>query len=265
MTKRIISASYKDDTPAFFSEEFFADYRKGYRTLTSKYGPMRVSLKPEDTLCFVFWTKNPSDHFIQNMASLRSPFYIQWTITPYDNDIETNLPPKDVVVERFKHVSRLTDGHVVWRYDPIIASPTLTPEYHAAKFEELAAKLEGYSHTCVISFMDEYGKISRECRETGMRAPTLQEIHRISSAIAQSAARHGFRVQTCAEAKYNLSQFGIHEGACIDADYIENTLGVAVPETVKHPGSFRRCLCVLNTDIGSYHRCLHGCKYCYAK
>lgn len=266
MSKRIISVSYKDDTPAFFSEEFFADYAAGYRDINTKYGTMHVSLRPEDVFCFVFWTKNPSDHFLKHIDDLKSPFYVQWTITGYGKDIEKNIPDKDIVMQRFKTLSeRIGKSRCVWRYDPILMAPGLEVDWHVKRFEEMAANLEGYTGRCVISFMDSYAKINKECVRIGMRPPTYDEIQKVSESIAKSAARHGMTVQTCAERKYDLRRYGIVEGACIDGDYIEHEFGVELPEKNKKPGTFRPCLCILNTDIGSYHRCKHGCEYCYAK
>ena len=85
--KRIISASYKNDIPAFGSEEFFYNLKKGYVETKTKFGISRISLRPEDVYCIVFWTKNASEHFLQNMRTIQSPWYIQWTITTYEKDL----------------------------------------------------------------------------------------------------------------------------------------------------------------------------------
>lgn len=266
MAKRIISVSYKDDTPAFKSEQFFRDLEKGYRDLPTKIGTMRVSLLPKDVYCFVFWTKNPSDHFINNMMNIRSPFYIQWTITGYDNDIETNMAPKEEIISRFQKVSNLLGPErTIWRYDPILMNAKYTVEEHIRRYTEMAQKMKGYTRTCVISFMDEYGKISQNVKAGEMRAPRLDEIHAMSKAFAEMARKNGLKIQTCSEGTYDLTEYGIHEKACIDSKLIEELSGEKLPEAIKKPNSFRRCSCAVNTDIGSYHTCKHGCKYCYAK
>lgn len=266
--KRIISASYRNDTPAFKSEEFFRDLRNGYTVVRSPYGDRRISLRPEDVFCFVFWTKNPSDHFLQNMKLLRSPFYIQWTITGYGKDIEPNVLEKfgpEGLLERFKAVSKMVGPkRVVWRYDPIFISRTYTVQRHKETFEKMCATLQGYTHKCVISFMDEYGKIKDQVRSGVMRAPTPDEVNDLASFIGPTARRYGITVQTCSEGGYDLTPYGIREAPCIDAEFIEKEFGVSLPEAVRKPNSFRRCLCAVNTDIGSYHVCTHGCKYCYA-
>lgn len=266
MAKRIISASYKDDTPAFFSEEFFENVRRGFTLVDTRYGKKAVSLLPNDVHCFVFWTKNCSDHFIQHMQTLKSPFYIQWTITGYDKDIEPDVPDKDTVMERFRTVSKiLGNRHVIWRYDPILINGRYTVDHHLRRFAEMAGYMKGYTERCVISFFDEYGKIKDEIRSGLMRKPTLDEIHVLAEGISRTAAENGMKVQTCAERGYDISRYGIHEGPCVDAAFIESEFDITLEESIKKTDSFRRCDCAVNTDIGSYHRCRHNCKYCYAK
>lgn len=279
MTKRIISVSYKDDTPAFHSEEFFESYRKGLALVDTKYGRKAVSLRPEDVHCFVFWTKNPSDHFIKHaLTELQSPWYMQWTITGYDKDMEPNVPDKATVIERFKKASLAINPHkdrddnepldprrIWWRYDPVLISGKYTVEWHKAKFAEMCRALEGYTSRCVVSFLDEYGKISSLVRFGALRAPTTAEVHELARSFGETAARHGITIQTCSEGQYDLTAYGIHEAPCIDAAFIEEEFGITLPQDIKTPGSFRRCQCAVNTDIGAYHRCRHDCKYCYAK
>lgn len=264
--QRIISASYKNDIPAFGSEDFFQNLRKGYVEITTRFGKSRISLRPEDVYCIVFWTKNTSEHFLQNMQSIRSPWYIQWTITGYDKSIEPNVPEKDAVLKNFKRVSRVIGPErTMWRYDPIFISKKYSVEYHKALFANLCAELEGYTKRCTVSFMDEYGKIASLVKAGVMRAPTNQEVHELAAYMAEEAARHGMTVQTCSEGQYDLTRYGIKEAPCINADFMEKTFGLSLPEQVKKPNSFRRCLCAVNTDIGAYHTCKHDCAYCYAK
>ncbi len=264
--KRIISASYKNDIPAFGSEEFFQNLRKGYVEITTRFGRSRISLRPEDVYCIVFWTKNTSEHFLQNMQSIRSPWYIQWTITGYNKDIEPNVPDKSKVIENFRYISSLLGPErTMWRYDPIFISGKYSVDYHKKAFARLCSLLHGYTTRCTISFMDEYGKIAPLVKAGVMRAPTLDEINSLAEDMAKEAALHGITIQTCSEGQYNLTRYGIHEAPCVDAEFMEKTFGLFLPEQVKKPNSFRRCLCAVNTDIGAYHTCKHDCAYCYAK
>lgn len=264
--KRIISASYKNDIPAFGSEAFFAALERGYTEMNTKLGVSRVSLRPEDVYCIVFWTKNASEHFLSNISSLQVPWYIQWTISGYHEDIEPNVPAKRTVIENFRRVSRAVGPkRTMWRYDPILISERYTVDYHKRAFAKLCSLLHGYTERCTISFLDEYGKIAPLVKQGVMRAPTTEEIHELSKFMSAEAARHGMTVQTCSEGKYDLTAYGIKEAPCVDAEFIESVLGVTLSEQVKTPNTFRRCLCAVNTDVGAYHTCRHDCAYCYAK
>ncbi len=266
MAKRIISASYREDIPAFRSEEFFSDLERGYTFIQTKAGRMRISLLPEDVYCFVFWTKNPSDHFIEHMKDIKVPFYIQWTVTPYGKDIEPNVPGLFELLMRFEEVSKAVGPErVIWRYDPICMSREMTVKWHCQTFESMCRMFEGLTHKCVISFMDGYGKISDVLRKGILRIPGGEEVLDIAKSFGKTAAKHGLTVQTCSEGQYDLTAFGIREAPCVDPVLIERLTGETLPARIKTPGSFRPCQCAVNTDIGSYHQCKHGCIYCYAK
>jgi hypothetical protein len=74
--------------------------------------------------------------------------------------------------------------------------------------------------------------------------------------------RYGMEVQSCAEER-DLSPYGVLPGACIDAAYIKDVLGVQVG-AAKDPSQRPACRCVVSKDIGAYDTCLFGCRYCYA-
>jgi hypothetical protein len=88
------------------------------------------------------------------------------TITPYGKDIEPNVPDKDAVMETFCRLSEIVGGNSMgWRYDPILLNQTWTVERHIEAFSSMAAKLAGFTKTCVISFIDLYEKVKRNYPE----------------------------------------------------------------------------------------------------
>lgn len=264
--KRIISASYRTDIPAFQSEKFFEDYKKGYTNMITKVGRIQISLRPEDVYCIVFWTKNTNKHFLDNIKKLRSPYYMQWTITGYGKDIEPMVPDKEEVIRNFISMSEsIGQERTIWRYDPIFISDKYTVEYHLDTFRSMCESLGRYTQKCVISFMDEYGKIQDLVRKGILRAPTTKEVHTLAKGMADIAELYGISIQTCSERQYDLTCYGIEEKPCIDAELIEKLAGETLPKSIKRTDSFRRCNCAVNTDIGSYHTCEHDCLYCYAK
>ncbi len=54
---------------------------------------------------------------------------------------------------------------VAGRYDPIFISETYSVERHISEFEHMAEQLAGYTHSCVISFIDLYEKTKKNFPE----------------------------------------------------------------------------------------------------
>lgn len=106
----IISASRRTDIPAFFSEWFMNRLAEGYALIPNPRNPNRlgrVELSPDNVDCIAFWTKNPIPMFdkFSTLTAMGYSFYIQFTLTPYDNTVETNLPPKPELLQAFIEMS----------------------------------------------------------------------------------------------------------------------------------------------------------------
>ena len=66
------------------------------------------------------------------------------------------------MVGAFKHLSRLIGKEkTILRYDPIILTAEIDPNFHYKNFELLADKLATYTDRCIISFVDMYRKAER--------------------------------------------------------------------------------------------------------
>ena len=93
----IISASRRTDLPAFYSEWFLNRLKSGFilvRNPFNKNQIKRVNLNREQVDCIVFWSKNP-DKMINKLNQFNTfniPYYFQFTVTSYDQTIETKLP-----------------------------------------------------------------------------------------------------------------------------------------------------------------------------
>lgn len=83
-----------------------------------------------------------------------------------------------------------------------------------------------------------------------------------ASRFACIARKCGLEIVTCAE-EIDLSEYGITHGACIDREYISRLLGCELKGR-KDPGQRQECGCMESVDIGTYHTCRNGCRYCYA-
>jgi len=266
----IISASRRTDIPAFYSEWLLNRLREGYVLVPNPRCPSRysrVELSPQVVDCLVFWTKNPSPMLprLAEITALGYPFYFQFTLTPYERDMEQNLPPKEILLKTFQKLSTMLGSErVVWRYDPVILNADLDIEYHLGQFERMAAALEGYTHRCIFSFLDLYPKVRRAMSlalaQEGKEADETA-MERIAQGFSAIARRHRLGLFTCCES-VDLSPYGIRPASCIDQGMIEEILQCKI-FAKKDPNQRPSCGCIESVEIGTYDSCPHGCIYCY--
>lgn len=223
----------------------------------------KIVLSPDVIDCIVFWSKNPKP-MLPRLDELKDyMYYFQFTINAYDKGFEVGVPRKEGIINTFKELSeKVGPKRVIWRYDPILLTEKMDMDYHIRYFEEIAKRLEGYTDTCVISFVDLYKKTQSNLKDTQAREPSLREMFELAARMFLIAKKYGITIQTCAE-EIALESVGIKHGKCIDNALIEDLLGVKLVVS-KDPNQRKECGCVQSIDIGEYNTCAHGCKYCYA-
>lgn len=258
----IISASRRTDIPAFYSDWFFNRLEAGFVCSRNPMNPRlisRIALNPDAVDGFVFWTKNPGP-MLDRFSLLKDyPYCFQFTLNAYAQDMEPGIPSKnDVIIPAFQRLSRIIGPErVIWRYDPIILTPKYTAEYHIHYFEELAKRLSGYTHKCIISFVDMYRHLGQQFLPLG-----TAEIFRLAGPFSETTRKYGMVLETCAEC-IDLAQFGIGHGHCIDGELFEKLTGQPLLRN-KDKNQREECGCMASIDIGMYDSCGNGCKYCYA-
>lgn len=262
----IISASRRTDLPAFYLDWFLNRLREGFaltQNPMNKAQVRRISLLREDVRCFVFWSKNPAP-LLRRLKTLDGfPFYIQYTLNAYGPDLEPGVPPLNDRLDVFRRLADATStDHMVWRYDPILLSPTYPVAFHEDRFAQIAGELSQSTGAVTVSFLDLYAKIAKNLRVHGMRRPDEAEIHQLARSLSRVAKSNHLSIQTCAEI-HDLSLYGISRACCVDTRRIERLTGLPCPRQ-KDKNQRPACGCAPSVDIGSYHTCLHGCAYCYA-
>lgn len=259
----IISASRRTDIPAFYSDWFINRLTEGYALIPNPRNPNRlgrVELSPQNVDCISFWTKNPIPMFdkFSSLTAKGYAFYIQFSLTPYENAIEVNLPPKAELLQAFIKMSKeIGAKRSVWRYDPIIIDERHSVCWHLKQFSAICGRLQGYTERCVISFVDPYKSLFNK-----YRALSSNEMIMVASGISEIANSHGITLYTCAE-EVDLTQFGIRHGSCIDKQLIEEIIGQRIAAKID-ANQRASCCCIESVDIGAYDTCSHGCTYCYA-
>lgn len=262
----ILSVSRKTDIPAFYADWFFNRVQAGFCYTQNPMNTKqvrKVPIHPDLVDGIVFWTKNPKPMLTRIKNIKQFPFYFQYTLTAYEEDIETHLPHRRERIETFKTLSQLTNPDcLVWRYDPILLSEKYSLDYHIKHFEKLAQSLKGYSHRVIISFIDFYNKIGTNWAKLGIKNITIHDTEILADALSQIANSYGFSMESCSEER-DFTVYNIAHGRCIDNQLLTKIKGTPLPFE-KDPYQRKACGCMQSVDIGIYNSCSHGCLYCYA-
>ncbi len=263
----ILSASRRTDIPCFYSDWFFNRIKEGVVYVKNPMNPKQVSeilLTPKLVDCIIFWTKNPAP-MLNRLDELKDYTYCyQFTLTGYGKDLEPNLPnKKEIMIPIFQKLStQIGKEKMVWRYDPIIVTNRYTISYHMKAFEQIAQSLKGYTDKVIISFLDWYVKMKRNMQDIQVHEITQHDIEHLASHFAAIARDNNLTIETCAE-KIDLTPYGIKHGSCIGKQWLERVLKCEL-KGLKDKNQRKECGCMESIEIGSYHTCINGCKYCYA-
>jgi hypothetical protein len=144
--KRIISVSRRTDVPAFYGDWFMARLKEGFAGVVNPFGGQRciVSLRPQDVVCFVFWSKNfaPFLEDLEAIDRMGYKFYFNYTVTGLPNVFESNVE-KQAAIETLKQLSQMYSPlHINWRFDPVIISSICDSDFKIDLANELAAIAE---------------------------------------------------------------------------------------------------------------------------
>jgi len=266
----IISASRRTDIPAYYSEWFFNRIKEKFvyaRNPMNMRQVSKINLSPELINCIVFWSKNPKPMF-DKLQMDRSPlkdycYYFQFTLNPYDQDVEAGLPPKTEIIETFKRLSDLIGPQkIIWRYDPVLINSKYNTAYHIDKFEKFAGTLKGYTEKATFSFIDFYKKIAENIKLLEVVEISTEEKNVIARNFSEIARNNNLSIDTCAE-DIDFSGYGITHARCIDDRLISKIVGYDL-FIEKDKNQRLECGCVKSVDIGEYNSCSNGCVYCYA-
>lgn len=262
----ILSVSRRTDIPAFYSDWFYQRLKEGHvyiRNPMNIHQISKVAINTDVVDCIVFWSKNPMPMLARLNELKQFNYYFQFTVNPYNHDLEQHVPKKEVIIETFKKLAdRIGRKRMIWRYDPILFTNEIDLNYHVKYFEELAKRLSPFTKRCTISFVDFYKKTERNLKETTARELTDTEIHSIARQLVQIANHYNIEIQTCSE-KIELTEYGIEHGRCVDHKVVEELLGFKI-NTKKDKNQRKECGCIESIDIGEYNTCGHTCLYCYA-
>lgn len=240
----IISASRSTDIPAFYAKWFFNRLAKGYCAWINPFNQQKQLISFANCKVIVFWTKNPEPiiPYLHILEEMGIHYYFQVTLNDYDKErFEPNLPPLNKRIETFKKLSDLIGPErVIWRFDPIILCPEISPRSILLKIWHIGNQLKGYTKKMVFSFVDikAYRKVqnnliketslfNRENVEAGegtdaQKAEIIDGICKLRDIWKQND--WDLTLATCAES-LDLESYGIEHNRCIDGELMEQVFG----------------------------------------
>ena len=177
----IISASRSTDIPAFHAPWFFHRLKAGYCKWLNPFNGRTVYVSFGRARAFVFWTKNaaPILPYLPELDRRGLAYYFQFTVNDYEAEgLEPHVPPLAERLATFKRLSQmLGKGRVIWRYDPLLLTATLTIDDLLAKVERIGRELHPYTEKFVFSFADiaGYAKVQKNLNDAGVRFREFDE------------------------------------------------------------------------------------------
>lgn len=236
----IISASRSTDIPAFYAKWFFNRLAKGYCVWYNPFNQQKMYISFERCRVIVFWTKNPAPiiPYLPELDKRGIHYYFQVTLNDYVKErFEPNVPSVAKRIETFKQLSSLIGKErVIWRFDPMIVTPQLTPRMLLTKIWQIGNELKGYTNKLVFSFVDvkSYRKVQNNLvKETPYY--TKENVEQAEMTEAQRTEiveglvklreiwkQDGWNLEmaTCAE-EVDLNKYGIEHNRCIDGELMK--------------------------------------------
>jgi len=265
----LIALTSWTDIPAFYPEWFIHRLNEGFVYVRQPYGGriFRVSLKPDDISCIVFWSKNfaPLISRIESVEKAARHLFFHFTMTGVPDDMESNTPPLAEVINDFIYLSRrYSPEYLIWRFDPICITNKLSFEYYVELFSEITGKLHGHGATCYISFVQKYKKVLANFEKFSGHTLTdidLETQKEYASRLSRIAEKSGIRLYACCND--HLLSGTVQKGSCINSQALSRIFHDSSLKSLPGP-TRKQCACSKSIDIGAYDTCPHGCLYCYA-
>ncbi len=239
-TPVIISASRSTDIPAFYAKWFINRLRAGYVVWRNPFNQKPVYVSFSNCKVIVFWTKNPKPliPYLKELDKIGIHYYFQYTLNDYETEgFEPNVPSLEKRIETFKELSQLIGKEkVIWRFDPIIVTPKLTPREILKRIWGISKQLNSYTDKLVFSFVDinSYRKVQRNLikdpshfhRDTIDNSElTIEQMNEIAEGLMKikeywNNEGWNLSLSTCAE-KIDLEKYNIGHNRCIDSELMK--------------------------------------------
>lgn len=236
----IVSASRSTDIPAFYAKWFFNRLAKDYCVWYNPFNQQKMYISFKKCKAIVFWTKNPKPilPYLHELDERGIHYYFQVTLNDYvQENFEPNVPSVDERIKTFIRLSKsIGKERVIWRFDPLIITPKITPRDLLLRIWHIGNKLKGHTDKLVFSFVDV--KAYRKVQNNLVKETELFTKDNVENAEASYAQRieiveglqkihdawhkEGWKIEmaTCAE-DIDLEKYGIEHNRCIDGELMK--------------------------------------------
>ncbi|MBP7791932.1 MAG: DUF1848 domain-containing protein [Candidatus Goldbacteria bacterium] len=279
MYPEIVSASRATDIPAFYSDRFFDNLKKGFVRWKNPFNGEEMFVSFKNTRVVVFWSKHPEPIIdkIKYLDEVGINYYFLVTLNDYEKEgLEPGVPEINERIGTFIKLSELIGREkVLWRYDPILTGGNLSIGETLKRIKTIGDKIRVYTEKLIIGFVDieKYKKVRMNLKKTGndfYRELNKEEMEEIAEGLQNINKNWGLNITTCSE-PFDLLKFGINHNKCIDDELMKKIFpddGILMDflkqKNLKDSGQRKDCGCIKSKDIGAYDTCRHGCVYCYA-
>jgi hypothetical protein len=254
--KKVISASRRIDMVGNAPDQFV-------EILHQKCPPGSVHT-------LVIWTKNAENLFeykpLFEAVQRYDQLFFHYTVTGMGGTIlEPRVPRPDRGMSFLPKLVELVGDprRIRFRFDPIVnlIMPDGSAYCNLSWFEKLAPQVKALGIQDIsISWMSEYRKVLSRLKRSGitpMRV-TPQLWQRQYTMIMETATKYNLIMHGCCVP-------GMPRSKCIDGNLLAELHPNKEPcSKRKAKGQRAECGCTESWDIGWYHHCYHGCRYCYA-
>jgi hypothetical protein len=213
--------------------------------------PYRWSLRADDTLGLIFWTKDPTNVLLDNLPDSGYRVKLHVTVTGWE-EVEPKAPNLNSGANLLAQANHLLGPeNVYWRFSPI---PILPQDELIRRFQLIMARSSEEGMTRVYASFLQANDLMPETRSESDRLSILVQ-------MGEVAQQYGVKVLLCNEDKLLVGHPDLHpnvaSGVCAPPE------DFALPKRDKPPSE--GCGCVLMVDpFGINESCSVGCKYCYA-
>lgn len=211
--------------------------------------PARWSLRPEDTLGLLFWTKDPSNLILDAKLLQSYKVKVHMTLTGWE-EVEKGAPSLlEGVALLAQAVETFGPENVTWRFSPVPLVSDVVARFQ--RILDTAAKVG--LRQVYVSFLQENDLVP-ETRSKQERLELLVQ-------LADLAQTRGVKVLLCNEDNLLLqtqeTYSNLASGVCVPPAEFELTGSQPLPS--------EGCGCVLTVDPFTVNEsCNLGCAYCYA-